>query len=469
MNSRYFAAASVAILCAASPYAVPLGPVASVPHPTVLGPIPATVPPGDALRDYPFFSTMVDLESNGYVEEEYFFEGTANRYLVSSPLQTATILDGGYGYRTRVIVRRPASPESFNGTVLMEWQNNALNYDLDGMWALLHAHIMRGGYASVGVTAFRAGVHAPVVGLRAWSPLRYGTLDVTAGGTVLDNALSFDIFSQAAQALKAPSGIDPMGGLAVARVIAVGASQSAHSALIPYHNSIHPLAGVIDGFLIVIGGGSSAIRTDLDVKVFKLWTETEAARSTIDGRQPDSDRLRRWEIAGTAHFGWDLMSAVAPLQLRDINPSPAPRTCYLPPFSRVSRVHVWNAAIDHMVAWVAHGIPPPHAPQIEIATIGDPTSIVRDSFGNALGGIRVPEHAVPTATNTGLNGPAICSTVGSYVPFDQATLGMLYPDHGTYVSRVARVAEANVAQGFMLLEDADATVRAAALSGIGKR
>lgn len=44
MNSRYFAAASVAILCVASPYAVPLGPVASVPEPTVLGPISASTP-----------------------------------------------------------------------------------------------------------------------------------------------------------------------------------------------------------------------------------------------------------------------------------------------------------------------------------------------------------------------------------------------------------------------------------------
>jgi hypothetical protein len=320
------------------------------------------------------------------------------------------------------------------------------------------------------VTAFRPGVHAPVVGLKAWSPDRYATLDIPALEPML-NALSFDIFSQAGQAVKAPVGIDPMGGLHVEWILALGGSQSANSGIIPYHNAIHPLAGVFDGFVVTIGGGTLALRTDLDVKVFKLWTETEAARSSLAGRQPDSDRLRRWEVAGAAHFGWDILDAIAPLQLRDINPSPAPWTCDLPPFSRVPFWHVVYAALDHMVAWVAFGVQPPPAPEIEIGTIGVPESVVRDSFGNALGGIRLSQHAVPTATNTGLNGPdtTFCRTYGSHVAFDQATLDALYPGHGTYVSQVARVTERNLQEGFIAPEDAEATIRSAAQSGIGKR
>jgi hypothetical protein len=447
----------------------PVRAASAVPNPVVTGPIPATVVPADPSRDYPFFSTNADLERQGYIEEEYFFEGTANQYTSVTSLDTATVSDGGHSYRTRMIVRRPLAPQRFNGTVVMEWQNRATGYDLDAMWAVTHAHLMRRGYAWVGVSAFRASVHTPVTGLKAWNPSRYGSLDVPIVAGNVD-ALSFDIFSQAAQAVKMPLGVDPMGGLHVERVVGLGTSGSATNGILPYHNTIHSLAGVFDGFFVVIGGSTAALRTDLDVKVFKLWTETEVAGSSLIGRQPDSDHLRRWEVAGAAHFGWELAAALAPLQMRDVNPTPAPWICNLPPFSRVPFAHVANAALDHMVAWVASGVQPPHAPEIQIATIGDPTSIVRDSAGNALGGIRLPEHAVPTAVNTGLNGPAtsFCRTFGSHVPFDQSTLDALYANHGTYVSRVARVAQHNVAQGFIVPEDAEATVAAAAHAVTGR-
>lgn len=466
MKSRAFAL--VILLAAATGAHQPMA-ASNVPHPTVIGPIPAGATPGDPSHDYPFFSTTADLGSQGYIEEEYFFEGSANRYVVA-PLVTAAVLDGGYAYRTRMIVRRPASADRFNGTVLMEWQNNALNYDIDGLWTFGHEHIMRRGYAWVGVSAFRAGVHTPLVGLKTWSPTRYGTLDLSGGGTIADDALSFDVFSQAGQAVKNPVGTDPMGGLPVERIFAFGASQAATKGLVPYHNAIHPLARVFDGFLPVIGGVNAALRTDLDVNVLKVWTESEAANSTFDGRQPDSDRLRRWEVAGAAHFGWQFVQAIRPLQQRDLNVSPA-FSCDLPPFSRVPFTQVVNAALDAMVAWVASGVEPPHAPEIEILAFGTPNLVARDSFGNALGGIRLAEHAVPTAINTGLNGPAInfCRTFGSFEPFDQATLEALYPDHGTYVSQVAQTARGNVQDGFLVREDAMATIQRAAHSAVGKQ
>src|SRR5947209_227766 len=92
---------------------------ASVPNPKVIGPIRANAQPGDASHDYPFFCTTVALASQGYVEEEFFFEGAANRYNTPAGA-TGTIIDSGYPYRTRMIVRRPASQDNFEGTVLME-------------------------------------------------------------------------------------------------------------------------------------------------------------------------------------------------------------------------------------------------------------------------------------------------------------------------------------------------------------
>jgi hypothetical protein len=68
---------------------------------------------------------------------------------------------------------------------------------------------------------------------------------VTDGGTILNDGLSYDIFSQAGQAIRHPVGVDPLAGLPVQRVIAAGVSQS-QGRLVTYHNSIHPLAGVYD-------------------------------------------------------------------------------------------------------------------------------------------------------------------------------------------------------------------------------
>src|SRR5262249_24393886 len=66
---------------------------AEIPNPTVSGPIAATAPPGDPSRNYPFSATNQDLAQWGYVEEEFFIEGTANRY--NTPSQaTGSVIDG---------------------------------------------------------------------------------------------------------------------------------------------------------------------------------------------------------------------------------------------------------------------------------------------------------------------------------------------------------------------------------------
>ena len=131
---------------------------------------------------------------------------------------------------------------------------------------------------------------------------------------------------------------------------------------------------------------------------------------------------------------------------------------------------VGSAAIDHMVAWVNHNIEPPTAPGIELLSITPTSAVVaRDGLGNALGGIRLSQHAVPTATNTGLNsGPGYCSLYGSFLPFDENTLAALYRNHGTYVSQVARWTHGTLKDGFIVPEDAVATIVEAAESEIGK-
>jgi Alpha/beta hydrolase domain len=465
-RARMLGRASLVLVLAASVVALPAPTAAAapsaVPSPTVIGPVPARVPLGDPSHDYPFYATDMDLASRGFVEQEFFIQGTATRY-ATVPLASGTVISTGNPYETRIVVRRPVSERRFNGTVLVEWQNVTAGHDLDAHWLASADHLISEGYAWVGVSAQRVGVHQPVSGLKSWSPVRYGSLDVTAGGTILDDSLSYDIYSQAAQALRHPAGIDPMGGLHPQRLIAIGASQS-EGRLVLYHNSIHPLAGMFDAFFLHIGGGT--LRTDLDVKVFKMNSETEVAGGVP--RLPDSDRLRSWEVAGASHVDRQFVDAQAPLDARD-GITPASSVCTNPPLSQVPFRFALNSAIDLLVRWERFGIAPPSAPRIELASAAPPVVIARDEHGNALRGVRLPQHAVPTATNTGVNsGTGFCRLFGSHVDFDQATLDALYRNHGAYVAGIAEATAVALRSRWIGLADAEQTIRDAAHSDVGR-
>ena len=444
-----------------------------VPLPTVEGPIPS-VTPGDPSRNYPFLATPIDLAARGYVEQEFFISGTACRYN-GVGLANGTIANCGLPYKTRIVVRRPVSPASFNGVVLAEWQNVTAQYDIDHYWHESSSHVMRAGYAWVGISAQRAGVQAlpppasPLTAintLRLWSPLRYGSLDVTGGGVVLNDDLSYDIFSQAVKALRAPAGTGPLGPLAAHTVIALGTSQSG-SRLAAYHNSIWPIQEpVVDAFFI--GESRGVLRADLSVPVLRLLSEVDVNPTF---RPADAPNYRHWEVAGAAHAGSGFVDNIQPLLDRDQVIRTA-TNCVRPPVSRIPKRYVYNAAWDHMVAWVREGRLPPVAPRIDYSG----TAIVRDASGNALGGIRLSEHSIATAENSATNraadlspGSQFCGLFATHVPFTAEQLAALYRNHGRYVSQVAQANTANVKAGFLLSADGEESTANAAESGIGKR
>ncbi|HEV7735639.1 MAG TPA: alpha/beta hydrolase domain-containing protein [Candidatus Binatia bacterium] len=428
--------------------------------PVVEGPIPS-VAAGDPSRNYPWAATDVDLAGAGFVEEEFFFTGEARHCLGTG------CLEGTHPYRSRMIVRRPAAARRFNGTVIVEWLNVTDQRDGDYDWLMLSDHILRAGYAWVGVSAQRVGIDAPVTGLKAWSPSRYGGLDVTAGGTIVDDGLAFDVFSQAGAALRSPGAVDPLGPLrkrkrGVERLIATGHSQSA-ILLTPYINTAHADAGVYDGFILHSTGGR--ISPDVDTRTFHLRAESDVR---LFPRHDDDDRVRTWEVAGTSHFDWRQESGRTGVLVRDLGfVPPPPQPCDLPYWTRVPFHHVFAAAVDHLVEWIAKSTPPPHAEPIAVTG----TTIVRDAAGHVSGGIRLADYEVPTADNSGGNRgmAAFCadSLIGSYAPYSAATLATLYPRRRAYVKRVRSVAKANQRDGFIVRADATATIRAARVSDIG--
>src|SRR5207244_5843026 len=79
----------------------------------VTGPVAATSPLRDPAHGYPFNATPMDLAKQGYVEEEFFIQGSASRY-ATPQMATGTVTDAGHPYKTRIVVRRPKSAPRFN-------------------------------------------------------------------------------------------------------------------------------------------------------------------------------------------------------------------------------------------------------------------------------------------------------------------------------------------------------------------
>lgn len=460
-----------------------------VPAPVVEGPIPSTVTPPGTPRDYPFMATSIDLAARGYVEEEFFvslapLDGVpgACSYTVPPLLATGSVINCNGSYKTRIMVRRPASAEAFNGTVLLEWQNVTAQYDVDHYWHESSEHMMREGYAWVGVSAQRAGLSpaAPLCpsviafcnGLRTWSPERYGAAG--ANLNIPSDNLSYDIFAHAAQAVRSPNpaGPTPMGDLETDTVIALGTSQSG-SRLASYYNAVHPLQAspVIDAFFI--GESRGAVRIDTDVPVLRLLSEVDVA-STFS--PPDSDIYRQWEVAGASHADEGFTSKIQEFIEAGLILQTTPE-CNRPAPSTIPKRYTYHAAWDHMVKWVNEGVAPPIAPRIQFngtaiarLPLPSPTPVTATPQGNALGGIQLSEHAVATAFNgTGNGGGAFCNLFGVHEPFTAQQLQGLYRNHGSYMLAVARANNANRQAGFIVAADSAASTGLAAKSGVGRR
>jgi hypothetical protein len=432
---------------------------------------------------------IIDLTGAGYVEEEFFVEGTATSYTQvgawdSNGIWAAAPANDAAPFKTRIIVRRPQNPKRFNGTVVVEWMNVTGQADSTPDFFQMQEEAMRGGYAWVGVSAQFVGVQGSFFALKNWNPARYGSL-VHPG-----DSYSYDIFSQVGQALRTPTGDDPLGNLRsnVRNVIADGESQSA-GRLVTYINAVHPLVNVFDGFLVHSRAASGAplsqapqptvpvpsparLRTDLADPVFVIQNETDVAFGPFGSavaRQPDTTMIRTWELAGTAHFDQNGLDFAFAQGDRDFPGIPLIPQCVLSANSARAR-YVYDAALNHLDRWVrGRGAPPSASP----ITLNADTSVARDQYGNALGGVRLPEIDVPTATQSGVGNqsvtpPNFCVLFGVTTPLSEATIDALYPSHGRYVVAYAKAVHQARKAGFILLYDAVEAIVDAAKSDIGR-
>lgn len=443
---------------------------AAVPDATITGPIPID-PQGHPSLNTIYSASAIELTSRGYVEEEYFIEGLANRYS-NSEMENSELVDSGHRYRTRLIVRRPESPAQFNGIVVVEWINVTGGPDKDIDWWQSGEHFIRNGYAFVAVSAQQMGIDT----MKAWSAERYSSLDVTHDGMATRDELSYDIFSSVGKAINrigesSDSSIDILNGLKAEQILATGHSQSA-SRLAVYLNNIHPLEPIYDG--VMVHGGGGRIRDDQEVKIFKIMAETDMPRRAAMP-QPNTETFRQWEVAGSSHVDVPFEIEYGKVgRLREGLPlagvKPRDSGCDLPAYSTVPFRDVMDAAFEHLVTWVRDDIAPPVGQPLQVARMMPELEFARDEDGNILGGIRLAEHAVPTATNTGMNVGAnrFCFLYGSHQPFDEQRLQALYSSHADYVEKVTEVVNKNLADGLILPIAAQRTITEARQSSIGR-
>jgi Alpha/beta hydrolase domain len=419
-----------------------------------------------------------NVKKSGYVEREYVAAGTATAYKAKGPLSPdgrwSFEPDTNAAYRTRILVRRPAKATKLSGAVVVEWLNVSGGVDANPDYASLKEELTRQGDVWVGVSAQLIGVEGgPVLvtapgaedlagkGLKAIDPARYGSLQHPGDG------YSFDIFTQVARAVR--KGGPAMGKMKPRRILAVGESQSA-IALTTYYNGVQPLTQAFDGFLVhsraavslplvgprqfadlagSIGTSTPAtFRTDLDAPVLDLQTEGDVTSvlNSVAVRQPDSDRFRLWEVAGTAHADVHLLGPIVD------------RIDCGTPINNGPMHVVVKAALHSLGEWVRTGKLPPKAPRLEV-TAGDQPEIRRNADGIAQGGIRMPTVEVPVEVLSGIPGPnpdLLCILLGSTTPLPAERLAELYPSRDTYRQRYQAATDKAIQAGFALEADRNA-------------
>ncbi len=416
---------------------------------------------------------------DGYVEHEYVAAGTATAYEA-----TGSLTDDGHwtfepsttaAYRTRVLVERPANAADASGTVVVEWLNVSGGVDANPEYASLSEEITRQGHIWVGVSAQIIGVEGGAVlvsvpvpggdnfvgkGLKAIDPVRYGSLAHPGDG------YSFDIFTQVTRALLAGGTV--LGGVKPRLVVAAGESQSAF-ALTTYYDGVQPLTLAFDGFFVhsrgatalpLVGPGASAdlatsitspshpiFRDDLDAPVIDVQAESDVTGilDSVVVRQPDSDRFRLWETAGTSHADLHLLGSAA-----------SSIDCGVPindgPLHLIAK-----AAFRGLETWLRTGAVPPIAPRLSVnVTDAGAATVLRDGDGIALGGVRTPPVDVPVEVLSGAPGPnssLICLLLGSTTPLPTARLTALYPTRAAYQQQYEADAEEVINAGFVLEPD----------------
>jgi hypothetical protein len=192
------------------------------------------------------------------------------------------------------------------------------------------------------------------------------------------------------------------------------------------------------------------------------------ARTGIRGpmERPVPDDVRIYDMAGAPHVLWENRPGCSlPRGIVDWHP-------------------LLRALLLHLQDWVRDGRQPPQSRMFPLRIVQNDPNVLplprqatraflqipkQDADGNDIGGVAMPDHAVPLGTHVGQNPPLndfLCTLSGGYRPFaltkaerkssadPRPSLEERYGSREGYLKRIREVNAQLVADGFLLPEDA---------------
>lgn len=381
----------------------------------------------------------------------------------------------GGAYSVPVVLAYPQAAADHNGFAVVDVVNTVTigkeQFVLGGKpLPLARSHmgdefLFRNGNAYVGVIWDKNAVEA----------LGNGMIATPADGyTIIRDAAT--LARNPASHLPADVGTAPSSG----KVVAYGYSQTGALLRGWYFDHLNTQGGtpVFDGALVA---GASGWCKDLATsggkdcpgvladggKVIVLLPETDVEWGgyTERGEHPD---YRVIEIAGVSHI---------PASAADF------RSHGMPEQNPVGFEPVFRAALVNLQEWL-NGRDPPPSIAIELSDApprdldGAPVrAAALDADGNAKGGVRLPHMSTLLASGMKAGAPLghytgfawdyeksniFFTMSGTFTPFPEDKLRVLYPTRDAYVSAVSLAAKELASQRYILEEDADAYVKAAA-------
>lgn len=362
-------------------------------------------------------------------------------------------------YTTRVIIYRPRDIKKFSGNVIFESVHDTGHLVV---WAVVNRYLLTRGDIIVHVdlpTHFNR--------LKKRDPNRYSSLSMP------DRSLFWTSLSQIATLIKSGGSASPLPvrGRHLYFTGYSGSADTVYRFLSYHHNGTRMPNGspVFDGYLpmshirvvppidaVII---SPATQSDMFGATSGDSPATRAFRKQYDSDLPTA-RRRRFEVPGAFHGPLpepEPGMAVPPQDDHEANPFAVCSTSQKWPAeaepSHVPNRALMEACFHQASQWVEKGIAPPHSPLIET---GPNDVILTDENGNARGGLRLPDMAVPTDTFI----PATlwqtpnCNATGYRVPFSREKLVTLYGTRERYLLAYDAAADKLVAEGFLLPDGA---------------
>ena len=431
-----------------------------------------------------------DLGKYGYVEEEFYLQGIA-------PAITAkgdTLLEAPY--TTRILVRKPADPARFNGTVVIEpfsWFGERA-----AGWILTRDYLLRRGYAYVGYTL---NMNAPAVDpkfisetpaevaaqiaqygrivnfefMRRFDYARYATLGsyydpqrfVRGAAPDPFAPQSQGIAAQLARLLKTPATQGPLAGLAVKRVYVNSWAVTAQVWMDYLDQGRHQAwrmpdaTPLIDAYMTgrmaygEVGGDVLRVPRHMPdgVPFVTVFSQSEAMHDMLEGIDlpPDTDTpaLRYYEVTGMPHLRLaDLGTEHTEQLAADVGKGDDPtcQTLYDEPVQLVV-----SALLDRMDRWVRDGTPMPKAPRV----VRNGKAAARDAVtGNMQGGVRPPWIQVPSATYLTDQETGCGLIYDTKVPYSKDVMGQRYGSFSAYQRAFDEAKSLSIKEGYLLLEDA---------------